>query len=251
MTKARIYSLIVPAAVLTTVSRHIIAALQLEGVVLKGWVWDVFLVALALAFAALEGVALVQIEEAMPSATDDERKRLNRVRMAIYVAIPATFIAPLVAQSMSLTVAQLLSAAPIAMWLLAALNVAAPMFVISGSATAMSILRNHEAQPRKLRPATDAPERQTERVTVRKPATPQLTDAQAGDATDSATNDTGSAFVVPVIAQPDSNRAIDRDRLASALSANPQMTSTALAQLFGVSASAIRATDEWRNRKGA
>lgn len=232
--KSKIYSLIVPAAVLTTVSRHIIAALQLEGVVLKGWIWDVFLVALALAFAALEGVALVQIEEAMPSANDAERNRLSRVRMAIYVAIPATFIAPLVAQSMGVTVAALLAGVPVAMWVLAALNVAAPMFVISGSATAMSILRNHEAQPRKLRPATDA---QPERVTVRKPATPQLTDAQLPAAT-----------AAPELAQPDNGRAIDRDKLASALSANPQLTSGALAQLFGVTASAIRATSEWRNR---
>ena len=237
-TKARIYSLIVPAAVLTTVSRHIIAALQLEGVVLKGWAWDVFLVALALAFAALEGVALVQIEEAMPSATDAERNRLNRVRMAIYVAIPATFIAPLVAQSMSLTVAQLLSAAPIAMWALAALNVAAPMFVISGSATAMSILRNHEAQPKTRR----LQEPQPERITVRKPVAPQLTDAQP-DAQPVAATD------APEIAQPDNSRVIDRDKLAGALADNPQMTSAALARLFGVSASAIRATDEWRNRK--
>lgn len=234
-TKARIYSLIVPAAVLTTVSRHIIAALQLEGVVLKGWAWDVFLVALALAFAALEGVALVQIEEAMPAATDDERKRLGRVRLAIYVAIPATFIAPLVAQSMGLTVATLLSAAPIAMWALAALNVAAPMFVISGSATAMSILRNHEAQP-----AIDAQADRPERVTVRKSKPAQLPDAPTDSATDTP--------AVPVIAEPDSSRAIDRNRLARELSANPQMTSAALAQLFGVSASAIRATDEWRNR---
>lgn len=242
-TKARIYSLIVPAAVLTTVSRHIIAALQLEGVVLKGWAWDVFLVALALAFAALEGVALVQIEEAMPSATDAERNRLNRVRMAIYVAIPATFIAPLVAQSTGVTVATLLVAAPIAMWALAALNVAAPMFVISGSATAMSILRNHEAQPRKrpaIDAATDAPAHDTERVTVRKRAPAQLPDAQAFDTS-----------APQAIAQPDNSRAIDRNRLAGELSANPQMTSAALAQLFGVSASAIRATDEWRNRKGA
>lgn len=242
MTKARIYSLIVPAAVLTTVSRHIIAALQLEGVVLKGWAWDVFLVALALAFAALEGVALVQIEEAMPAATDDERKRLGRVRLAIYVAIPATFIAPLVAQSMGLTVATLLSAAPIAMWALAALNVAAPMFVISGSATAMSILRNHEAQPKARR----LQEPQSGRVTVRKPVAPQLTDARTDAQPDSAT----AATDTPEIAQPDSNRVIDRDRLAVALADNPQITSAALAQLFGVSASAIRATDEWRNRKG-
>lgn len=242
MTKARIYSLIVPAAVLTTVSRHIIAALQLEGVLLKGWAWDVFLVALALAFAALEGVALVQIEEAMPAATDDERKRLGRVRLAIYVAIPATFIAPLVAQSMGLTVATLLSAAPIAMWALAALNVAAPMFVISGSATAMSILRNHEAQPRKLRTATDAPER----VTLRKRNPAQLPDAQLTAQPDNITG----ATEAPAIAQPDGNRTIDHNRLTSELAANPQMTSAALAQLFGVSASAIRATDEWRNRKG-
>lgn len=237
MTKARIYALIVPAAVLTTVSRHIIAALQLEGVVLKGWVWDVFLVALALAFAALEGVALVQIEEAMPAATDDERKRLGRVRLAIYVAIPATFIAPLVAQSMGVTVAALLAGVPIAMWVLAALNVAAPMFVISGSATAMSILRNHEAQPRKPRPASDA---QPERVTVRKPVTPALMDAQTVEAPEPQV----TASEPPA----DKPGAIDRERLSAELAANPQVSSTALAQLFGVTASAIRATDEWRSR---
>jgi hypothetical protein len=241
MNKARIYGLIVPAAVLTTVSRHIIAALQLEGVLLKGWVWDVFLVALALAFAALEGVALVQIEEAMPCATDEERKRLGRVRMAIYVAIPATFIAPLVAQSMNVTVAALLAGVPVAMWVLAALNVAAPMFVISGSATAMSILRNHEAPPkaRKLEPQAERPER----VTVRKPATPQLTDAL----TDAPTE------VQPVaqaaISSPQGG-VIDRAELAVALAASPQPSSAELAQLFGVSSSAIRATSEWRNRKG-
>lgn len=250
MTKARIYSLIVPAAVLTTVSRHIIAALQLEGVVLKGWAWDVFLVALALAFAALEGVALVQIEEAMPAATDDERRRLSRVRMAIYVAIPATFIAPLVAQSMGVTVATLLSVAPVAMWALAALNVAAPMFVISGSATAMSILRNHEAPSRKpvagRSDATDAP-----RVTVRKPVAqpaPQLTVAAGDSQTDNQPdNQTGDR---PAIAQPDSARAIDRAQLSAEIARNPDTSSAALAQRFGVSASAIRATAEWRSRKG-
>ena len=171
----------------------------------------------------------------MPSANDDERKRLGRVRLAIYIAIPATFIAPLVAQSMGVTVAALLASVPIAMWLLAALNVAAPMFVISGSATAMSILRNHETQPRKPRPATDA---QDDRVTVRKLVTPALSDAQAETQSDAQTE----------IGPPDSRRAIDRDRLAWELSNNPQTSSTSLAQLFNVSASAIRATDEWRNR---
>lgn len=143
----RLYSLIVPAAVLTTVSRHIIAALQLEGVVVKGFAWDAILVALALAFAALEGVALVQLEDALARAADAERKSLRAVRLAIYVTIPLTFIAPLVAQAQGVTVSTLLSAWPVAMWILAALNVAAPMFVISGSAMSAAVLRKADEQP--------------------------------------------------------------------------------------------------------
>jgi len=225
----RLYQWIVPAAVLTTVSRHIITALQLEGVVMKGWVWDVVLVVLALAFAALEGIALVQIEEAMPRATDAERKRLGYVRLAIYIAIPATFIAPLVAQAQGVKLSELLEGVPIAMWVIAGLNVAAPMFVISGSATALAILRDKArkdaqvgAHPKAVSGASD--------VTVRKPSAPQLTASASADAQTTMGK-------------------IDSAQLAAMLTANPDASSVELAKVFGVSPSAVRLTREWRGRK--
>lgn len=233
----RLYQWIVPAAVLTTVSRHIITALQLEGVVMKGWVWDVVLVLLALAFAALEGVALVQIEEAMPRATDAERKRLGYVRLAIYIAIPATFIAPLVAQAQGVKLSELLAGVPIAMWVIAGLNVAAPMFVISGSATALAILRDKarkDAQASAQGGAHPKPVSGASDVTVRKRDMPQLT-ASAPEAAQAPTAGTTGK--------------IDGATLAAMLAANPKASSTELAQAFGVSPSAIRQTREWEARK--
>lgn len=233
----RLYNLIVPAAVLTTVSRHIIAALQLEGVVVKGFAWDAILVALALAFAALEGVALVQLEDALARAADAERKSLRAVRLAIYVTIPLTFIAPLVAQAQGVTVSTLLSAWPVAMWILAALNVAAPMFVISGSAMSAAVLRNVSRKDER-KGVSGAPGAQAERVSVKAPERKQLTVSVPEAAPE-------------VEPEPTAARkgTIDGAQLAAMLAAKPAASSVELAQAFGVSPSAIRQSAEWRGRK--
>ena len=252
-------AVLVIAAVLTTAPRHIISVLQLEGVVISGVVWSVALAVLSIFFAALEGVALLQIERAQSVATDAERKRLSIIKTFVYLVIPATFVAPLVAQSHHIKLADLLAGFPAALWLLAALNAAAPMIVVSAAAASGSVLSAHArttATPRKSAPAIA--ETAEPPVRVSKPRARQLPEPETlpdelraeimpeAQATDSASDSTPE----PTGEERQRAGSINRAELAAMLAANPALTSGALAEHFRVSPAAIRLTDEWKARKG-
>lgn len=244
LTPERVSAAIVIAAVITTAPRHVISALQMEGVVISGIVWSGALAILSLAFAALEGLALLQIENAQAFANDSERRRLSIIKWLVYISIPATFIAPLVAQSQHVKVSEMLSAYPVALWILAALNVSAPMFVISAAAASGSVLAAH------ARAQVDKPQS----VTIKKPPKPESTPESAPPmppAPEPERLPPPSDAQEPQAESAPASAGIDRERLAAMLSANPNITSGALAEAFKVSAGRIRQTPEWKAAKEA
>lgn len=258
LTPERVSAAIVIAAVMTTAPRHIIAALQMESAVIKSDVWNIALAVLSLAFAALEGAALLQIESAQTVANDVERRRLSIIKWLIYISIPATFVLPVFAQSQHRTVNDLLAGYPVLLLLQSALIVAAPMFVISGASTSASVLSIHAGAGARREPVTIKKPASAPAPAPAKPAMPPQSLSAPGAlaisppleiASDMANAEpTADAERVSVSAATSAG-AIDNERLAAMLRDNPNASSSALAAEFSVSAGAIRQAPAWKARK--
>jgi len=249
------------------VVRYVGVALHAEGSPVHGWLWDAVNGASGAGMAVLEAVGIWHAWEAWSTAGAGRNRNMLMALIVAMFASLVTMTTPYVfsASQQSQTAATLVQLAPTALWLWSLAVAAAPLLVMASAGMADTLLKTAQQSQGEAKEPQWVSQAVEGAMNALRPEFAQLADAttqlqtqhedMAGwvESVESRlVAQLAATTAQPQPAQLPQPRAtaqpakIDKTKLVAKLEQG--MSATDLAQLFGVSESAIRKTPEWKAR---
>lgn len=243
VSRLRLGPILAAAAVVVALPRYLIAQRFADGQAApSGSEWLTLVDASAVAWACLEALTLAYIARARSLAAGDARQALTNWSWAVVVAVSIVAAPVIVAVGSHQTLTDLLVAASISHWAWASILTASYGLVVMGAFAADSAFDAHASRIDALVDALDARQ--------------EMSSVPAAAAQASMTVNVGQTTQPALQASAGQS---DRGHVAiaghsevetgvSALLVDGVRSSPEIARALGISASAVRMSDAWRNR---